>query len=391
MRTIKYTTGNICLTFVLSLTLVSISPYGAAAEEPQEKKTLAGYLDDGFVVQSPDGNWRLIPGFRLQLRHQYDAIEDDSDTNGFFLRRGRIKFEGNLITKDLEYEAEFDFGTPDPGDPQFDLKDAYLDYRVTDWFHTKAGQFKTPFGLQENTSSGKLQFVERSLASEEFTHGRDLGFMIWGEEAGEHLVYKVGVFNGDSDNNLNANKDVLLGTQLFLTPLGKYKTDEPDLEGKNSSCLALGVNAFFNKVRFEFDHDGDPATDDIMADDNIAVLGAFAGYKFKGFSLRGEYFNRLNLDDLTTEADQTDAQGFYAQAGYFLIPKKFEGALRSSQVFRQGADNNEQEYAAVLNWYFHKHHAKLQLEYSLLMDEDAIVGADDETRHIVRTQAQVSF
>lgn len=387
----KHAAGNICLVFILSLALAAISVPGGAAEEPQEKKILAGYLDDGFVLESPDGNWRLMPGLRLQFRHQYEAIEDDSDTNSFFLRRGRIKFEGNLITKDLEYEAEFDFGTPDPGDPQFDLKDAYLDYRVADWFHTKAGQFKTPFGLQENTSSGKLQFVERSLASEEFTHGRDLGMMFWGENAGGRFLYKAGLFNGDKDNNLNANKDLLYGAQFLWAPLGKYKTDEPDLKGKDASRLALGLNAFLNKVQFEFDHDGNPATDDIVGDDNIAVVGAFAGYKVKGFSLRGEYFNRLNLDDLTTETDQTDAQGFYAQAGYFLIPKKFEGALRASQVFRRGADNNEQEYAVVLNWYFHKHHAKLQLEYSLLMDEDAIVGADDEARHVVRTQAQVSF
>ena len=74
-----------------------------------------------------------------------------------------------------------------------------------------------------------------------------------------------------------------------------------------------------------------------------------------------------------------------------LIPKHLEWALRGSQVFRRGVDNDEQEYASAFTYFFKGHHAKLQLDYTFKLDQDAIAGANDERRHIVRTQAQVYF
>ena len=111
--------------------------------------------------------------------------------------------------------------------------------------------------------------------------------------------------------------------------------------------------------------------------------------KYQGFSVRGEYYKRINKNDRSKTAEVQDAQGYYAQAGYFIIPQHFEWAVRASQVFRRGPDNNEHEFASVFNYFFKGQNAKLQVDYTFRVDQDAIAGLNDEERHIVRTQFQL--
>ncbi|OGQ05677.1 MAG: hypothetical protein A3F82_04905 [Deltaproteobacteria bacterium RIFCSPLOWO2_12_FULL_44_12] len=346
-------------------------------EKKEEKGFLAGHDEDGFFIKSADGNYKLTPSFTLQVQHRFQEIENAQDTNDIFLRRGRVKFEGNAITKDLEYEVDMDFGTPDAGGEEFDLKDFYLDYHALEPLHIRAGQYKVPFGIQELTSSKKLQFVERSLASEEFVPGRDIGLEFWGTPWEGRFEYYAGLFNGDGRNRLNQNQEFLYTARFAINPLGEYKLEESDLNGSEDPNLTFGGEFFYNRDR--------------TARDNFFVFGGFGGLKYKGFSLRGEYFRRFNRNDRSTAANDQDAQGYYAQAGYMLIPKHLEWALRGSQVFRRGVDNDEQEYASAFTYFFKGHHAKLQLDYTFKLDQDAIAGANDERRHIVRTQAQVYF
>ncbi|HIO21550.1 MAG TPA: hypothetical protein EYN18_04030, partial [Nitrospirales bacterium] len=310
-------------------------------------------------------------------QHRAEIIEDSQNTNGFFLRRGRFGIEGNAITKDLEYEVEFDFGTPDPGDPQFDLKDLYLDYRFTGDLHLKGGQFKVPFGLQSVLTSKKLQFVERALATEEFTQRRDIGMMVWGPYEGAPLEYYGGVFNWDKDNELNANTELMYAGRLVLNPLGRFKKGESDIEGTAVPRLRMGIEGIQNR--------------DNTAGDNLLTLGSFTAFKYAGLSLRAEYFNRVNFDDQSPKSGDADAQGYYAQAGYMLIPKRLEAAFRGSQVVRKGSDDDELEYVAALSYFFKGHKAKLQMDYTYGVDEGEIMGPVDETRHLVRTMFQLYF
>lgn len=353
--------------FVLLIagTLLAISPstWGAGADE--------------LFLQSADGNFKLVPKLRLQLQHRVQLIENLPNTNDFFLRRGRFGVEGHAFTKDLEYELEFDVGTPDPGNAQFDLKDYFLDYRALPLLHIRTGQFKTPFGMQEFLSSKKLQFVERALASEEFTHGRDIGLMLWGPDKYDPLVYYVGAFNGDRDNNFNSNAALGYFARFLIQPFGKYKDDESDLEGTKEFRASFGGQFFQNR--------------DNTAGDQLFVGGGFAGLKYAGFSFRGEYFRRWNKNNVSTAARDLDGWGYYAQAGWFFLPERLEIALRGSEVRRRGADNDEWEGSTVFNYFFKGQNIKLQADYTFLMDENAIAGANDQWRHIVRTQLQFAI
>ena len=130
---------------------------------------------------------------------------------------------------------------------------------------------------------------------------------------------------------------------------------------------------------------------DNTAGDNLLTLGSFTAFKYAGLSLRAEYFNRVNFDDQSPKSGDADAQGYYAQAGYMLIPKRLEAAFRGSQVVRKGSDDDELEYVAALSYFFKGHKAKLQMDYTYGVDEGEIMGPVDETRHLVRTMFQLYF
>lgn len=360
MRSILRVTGL----FVLFLS-VSSSVWA------QEAAPLAGYEDGEFFLRSADGNYYLSPSIVLQLQYQLGLKSGEIEDNGFFIRRGRVKFSGNMITKALEYEVEFDVGTPDPGDPQFDLKDLYLDYRIADFLRIKAGQYKVPFGSQELTSSKKQQFVERSLASEEFVPGRDIGLMLWGPDEGGLYEYYLGVFNGNGDNNLNIDKNLMFAGRFVWTPLGTYKENESDLVGSKENRLTMAVDAFYNQEN---------VADDDKAEDlrDLVSLSASAGYKYSGFSLKGEYFNRIDATK-----GNVASQGYYAQAGYFLVPHHLELAVQASGVFKSGADASEQAYSGVLNYFIRGQNAKIQLGYTY--------GVNTERDHAVQLKTQLYF
>ena len=57
-------------------------------------------------------------------------------------------------------------------------------------FRVVFGQYKVPFGRQEMTSSGSQQFVDRSLVSNEFARGRDIGVSVQGAVWSNKLEYR---------------------------------------------------------------------------------------------------------------------------------------------------------------------------------------------------------
>ena len=87
-----------------------------------------------------------------------DAAFIDNDTSRFDIARRRIGVEGEIgNVADFQIEREFADRRP--------WRDVYVNYRGLDRVELQAGQFKLPFGLDENTSSTNLDFVYRSRAA----------------------------------------------------------------------------------------------------------------------------------------------------------------------------------------------------------------------------------
>ena len=108
-------------------------------------------------------------------------------------------------------------------------------------------------------------------------------------------------------------------------------------------------------------------------------------FKFKGLSVFGEYF------DSTTErniASDFDNDGYNLQVGYFLVPQKFEVALRQAMVDPNSDrdDDEREERGLALGYFFNKHNHKLQADYRQIENKATNVE-DDE----LRLQYQIIF
>lgn len=380
----------------VSLTLVGRGVNGETVVAENEtaadlyffKHNLPGYdrptpkpASPAFDVSWKDGkttikskNAQLVLSNRLQLRFTEQMPEVGDDKGSFRVRRGKTKFEGWVYTKDLTYELQLNW--PDTNNP---LEDANVNYDFTKGkkaFQLKAGQFKVPFGRQELTSSGSQQFVDRSAVSNTFARGRDIGVQLWGTPLGGKLDWRVGAFNGNGRTvSSNDNDKLQYNARLTFQPFGDVKYSESDFESSDKLLFAIAGNWESNNRQ------GATSNNDVDRE----IVGGDVALKFKGFSLFAELFEAT--DDPEAGADR-DLSGFHAQAGYFIVPKRFEIAARLAELdLNDAIDNDEQEERGVaLNYFLNKHAHKLQLDYRQL--ENKATGREDDE---IRLQYQIIF
>lgn len=353
---------------------------------PKEEK-LVGY-DKGFFIKSRNGKYKLVIGGYLQL--QFNLMSEGGETEyGFRVRRARLAFKGHLFTPRFTYKLQFDFA-------KFQtelLLDAYVNYAILldKYMEVRVGQQTIPYIRQHQISSSNQQFIDRSLASKEFINaddvdsdgdgvpdklvknGRDIGIQLHGMPYGKKFEYQVGIFNGHGTNTTNVNNDFLYMGRFVGNIMGFAGYGyEGDWEDRESPALALGGSANYN-VRN-------------ISGDKVTSLGAEGVLKWKGFSLTGEFFFR-NINPGDPLLTNTNDIGYYAQAGYFVLPKRFEVAVRASQVFNQGPLNDAGEFQIGMNGFLYGKYLKLQTDYSYL-PTNSINGIEHNQRWRLRLQTK---
>jgi phosphate-selective porin OprO/OprP len=315
---------------------------------------------------------------RMQIRFTHEDLDTNSSTSkperdSFRLRRMKMKFDGWAYTKNLTYEFQANFA-----DSANILEDANVNYDFTKGnkaFMIKAGQFKVPFGRQELTSSGSQQFVDRAAVSNTFARGRDIGVQLWGTPGNSKLDWRIGVFNGNGRTvSRNDNDDLQLNARLAWQPFGDVKYSESDFETSGNFLFAIAAD-------YEASVREVAASGSAVAHQNDQeIIGFDVVAKFAGFSFYGEVFDRSN--DRNKNFSDFDDAGIILQAGYFIVPKKFEIALRAAE-FDPNADvsNNERtENGIAFNWFPNKHNHKLQADYRLIEDKGRTNSDDKEFR-----------
>jgi len=124
--------------------------------------TLEPTSNDGILVfESKDGAFKWWVDSRIYLDTAF-YMDDEADSvhmgNGMQVRRARMAWKA-ILWSDWYAEVDVDFAEEATA-----LKDAYV--RYDNLFdrqgYVRVGNFRTPFGLEENTSSRYLLFMERS-------------------------------------------------------------------------------------------------------------------------------------------------------------------------------------------------------------------------------------
>jgi phosphate-selective porin OprO/OprP len=226
--------GRIVFAAAVLLTLVipavAQTPAPPAATPAPAPPPLQAGFQDGFFIQTANGDYRLLFGFVAQTDGRFVVSDPASPViDTFTIRKIRPTWSGRIA-------RYFDFKVmPDFGNGTAVVQDAYVDIRFSPKFRVRSGKDKTPVGLELLQGDAFLLFPERSLASS-LVPNRDVGVQVQGDVLANHLFYAGGVFNGipdgtSSTTELDTNNGKDLAGRLVFTPWRTTKTPLPALNG----------------------------------------------------------------------------------------------------------------------------------------------------------------
>jgi len=236
-----------------------------------------------LTAAAEDLNWDLR--FRVAADGgMFFGSGADSLGSGVELRRARVILGGRFG----RYDAKLDV---DLAGNEVTLKDAFVRAALAEGLDLRVGNFRTPFGLEPNTSTRDLLFLERSLALSAFGPGRRVGVEVaWHGQHGRLALAGLGQdVNAETDWS-RTNQPLTLGGRATWLP---WQGD--------ASLLHLGLAGVWrepdgvdNQVRFKT-RDEIHLTDlkfldtgDIGRTDQVVQAGAEIMVVHQGWRLQAE-------------------------------------------------------------------------------------------------------
>jgi phosphate-selective porin OprO/OprP len=361
-----------------------------ASDDDWTKKIELGYKQ-GVYIKTTDDRFSVKLNVRTQGFFSYEVLEDQENTTTFKVRRARVLLGGNVYYPWMKYFTQI---TLEGGSAA--LRDAYIQATYFDWAEPKIGQYKVPFDREFLISGFDLELIERSIVSNTFSLQRDIGIEVSGELLRDQLAYSVGMFNGSGANQNNVNQKFMYVGRVVYTPFGPYPYSQGALDTPATPKLAVGVaGAYLPGLKpGERKTLAGPLgnTNIVPVKSDVYELTADLAFKYQNFSFEGSYDFR-NIDpNKPAPFGQEQAQGFYFQGGYFLIPKKFQLAARYAWVDpdnpNQKDDNKQQEYTGGVSYYMYGHLLKMQANYSYFRNQSTNGYLDD---HLVQAMITLTF
>jgi phosphate-selective porin OprO and OprP len=358
-------------------------------------------------ITSRDGNWSIRFGGRLML----DAFlaeasrtgAADTSGGGAEIRRARF-FVSGKVAGDWKYKLQIDFASNGVA-----IKDAYISTKVAG-LKAIFGNHKEPQGLEQQTSSKYVTFMERAMVSDTFAAGRQLGASLGA--SGENFTLRGGIFTSGIDNGSDTTT-----TDLAFTARGTYA---PIVEDRQT--VHLGVSGTYRtfddnsgpRIRLRNFHNGTRYVDTgATVAEGQTTLGAEAAVVFGPFSAQGEYY-MSTLEGNGTGAADVDFSGWYAMASYFLTGEsrpyntdkgvfgrvKGDGAIEIAARYEMidmedaGFGTAASETTALtvgVNYYFNPY-VRAMLNYgNAEYDFTAAAGTADTEVDFVATRLQLDF
>ena len=289
--------------------------------------------------------------------------EDDGPIGQFDIPRMRVSFSGGAFRPWLRYLFQYEFSRTG-GESSSKIKDAMIEIRPTGRsYRFQFGQFKAPFGLQQLTSSGRLQFVDRAITDSKFNPSRDMGVMVSGTARGRRFGYDAGLFNGSGEAVRQNTRGPMYVGRVYYQPVGVYALSETSSDAGDRPVLHVGFGARSGKqIRGR-------TTIGVVedADNQTALNGEFA-YKSPRLYATAEYFWMSDEQENPIAGPTIDSRGFHAQAGYMLRPRRLEVGLLLARI-TPDADVDAAEVTevrGVIGYYWQAHNLKLQADVGQL-------------------------
>lgn len=360
-----------------------------------EKPSVANiYWREGVRIDFDEIGFALKMNTLLRTRYEYEDDEvsiDGGDTSSFEVNNARVIISGSALYSQFTYLLEADLvGDDDGSSHSSDLKDAYLQWYVCDWGGLQLGQFKTAVSRQRQAGIDSLQFPDRSLVSDTFSHSRQTGLRLFIKSNEGSWKLSSSIYNGESDGEGGAAAGGSLagvdtkhmGDILFRSDLiGSMDAyTEGDLNRTDELAVSVGAAYSFSSAETDLSAYGLSETS-VMQDVDIQRLSVDGNVKQGGFSFHGEFFWG-DIDSSGLDQGSTP-YGFYAQSGYMLT-RALEFAARFGRLdcdsgwtggecvlSRSGTEiavgiDDVSEISTTLNYFWWKQHLKAQFGYTFV-------------------------
>ena len=195
-------------------------------------------IGKGITYRSPGEGFSLTMRLRMQdlvaLSFNRSFGLDEIEAR---IKRLQVKFDGYVYSPKLVYSIQLGF-TGHAANARSNsniISDAILYYRPAPAWSFGLGQTKIQAGRAQITSSGMLQFVDRSIVNREFGADRDFGIFIrYDLPRGDGFTFsaKSSVTLGEGRNwGRSSNGGLVYTRRLEFYPLGRFKEKGESFEG----------------------------------------------------------------------------------------------------------------------------------------------------------------
>jgi hypothetical protein len=383
----------------------------------------ADIYDRGFFLRSRNRKFSLFINGLLQIRYSFfkpNAVGrydySNRTQNDFQVYLGRLAFSGNIFDESLRFFTQIQ-GFTTGNSNNMTVLDWFMSKTFSPYLTVQAGRSWTAYTWEFYANPAWLQFPDLSTAEYAFVLPRAIGLALYGQY--RKLSYEGELTNGipalDSGGNENANSNLAyighLQYDILAPAFFGFAETHPEDSFASKPGLSVWASGMYNPVNsnstFENELNGD------------STLGANTsiGFRYGYLTLQGTgYYRRTrpgNEARTMGVLDSYDSWGYGEQAGYYLVPGKWELAQRISGVWwgageipqtgTRAAPSEETywfsgpdtfsyhritEYSAGLNYYLYNHNAKIELEYSYLAGSDFHNNGFGANRLWVQSQIQ---
>ncbi len=364
-------------------------------------------------ISSTDGAFSFQPFGRIHLDYTFfnDDVQDNADNVNF--RRARLGFKGT-VAHDWAYKFEVDFA----GEAT-NFKETYIAYKGLDNAEIRAGHFKPFLGMDENTSSNYIQFVERAAANSAFARDEVLGVAVL--TGGDNWSLAGGVFNDDAGQTAAADDEAwsvdVRGTFVPVNESGRvvhlgtalsYRVPDAGSDSDSFSVRPeVGTGSRFLN------------TGTIAGVDSTTIYSVELAGVYDSLAVQSEYYN-ANVD-LAAGGNDPSFDGWYAQASYLLTgesrpysaktghfgrikpntPFTRDGGSGAWEILTRYSNTDLNDNGAGvlggeldnltigLNWYINNNVRMMANYINIETDSNAAVANSDADAFLVR--AQIDF
>ncbi len=355
-----------------------------AAVAVQAQTATAAADDPGTIVVRPAGSEpTLTIGGLIQAQADGGDRGDarwTNDNDRFYLRRARLNATGSFL-EDFDFRLEMDFAGSlgNTTGARAQLTDGYINWSHFAAANVRVGQFKTPFGFEQLYFDSRLPTIERSLVNDRLTLNRQVGLQLGGVLLDKHVTYAVGAFNGNgTNNNFNDNDKFDWVGRVTVVPWRGQLMGEPAswTVGANGftaedTALALSTDLGIDSTPTTPDHDG-------IFTGKRRGQGVDSQFVSGRFEVWAEYLNTRFEPTNNVPKSQFKASGGYAQATFYLVPKKWQILVKRETFDPNDTVQKDQTNTSTVgvNYYIRGNDLKLMFNYLRVKSDQ--LGSQDK-------------